>query len=68
VTWRWRERGGPNPDSGLLVSWGEIDPGRQEQALLRLFSEVVAYGEKLLEEVASAASSRSGSVVAVSAV
>ena len=38
------------PDSGLLVSWGDIDPGRQEQALLRLFSEVVAYGDKLLEE------------------
>jgi hypothetical protein len=37
-------------DSGLLISWGEIYPGREEQALLRLFSEVVAYGGKLLEE------------------
>jgi hypothetical protein len=37
-------------DSGLLISWGEIDLSRQEQALLRLFSEVVAYGDKLLEE------------------
>lgn len=37
-------------DSGLLISWGEIFPGRQEQALLGLFSEVVAYNDKLLED------------------
>ena len=37
-------------DSGLLISWGEIYPGREEHALLRLFSEVVAYGGKLVEE------------------
>jgi hypothetical protein len=37
-------------DSGLLISWGEIYPGREEHALLRLFSEVVAYGGELLEE------------------
>ena len=37
-------------DAGLLISWGEVDPSRQEQALLRLFSEVVAYYDKLLEE------------------
>ena len=37
-------------DSGLLISWGEIYPGREEHALLRLFSEVVAYSGKLLEE------------------
>ncbi len=35
--------------SGLLISWGEIYPGREEQAL-HLFSEVVAYNGKLLEE------------------
>ena len=37
-------------DSGLLISWKEIYPGREEHALLRLFSEVVAYSAKLLEE------------------
>ena len=37
-------------DAGLLISWGEIDPGRQEHALRRLLSEVVAYYDKLLEE------------------
>lgn len=37
-------------DSGLLISWKEIYPGREELALLRLFSEVVAYSAKLLEE------------------
>ena len=36
-------------DSGLLVSWGEVYPGRVEQ-VFRLFSEVVAYHDKLLEE------------------
>ena len=35
--------------SGLLISWGEIYPGREEQAM-RLFSEVVAYNGNLLEE------------------
>jgi hypothetical protein len=34
--------------SGLLISWGEIYPGREEQ-VLRLNSEVVAYNGKLLE-------------------
>jgi hypothetical protein len=33
--------------SGMLISWGEIYPGREEQAL-RLFTEVVAYHEKVL--------------------
>ena len=37
-------------DSGLLISWGGIYPGREEHALVRLFSEVVAYGGKVLEE------------------
>ena len=37
-------------DSGLLISWGEIYPSREEHALLRLFSEVVAYSGKLLDE------------------
>ena len=37
-------------DSGLLISWGEIYPGREEHALLRLFSEVVAYSGELVEE------------------
>ncbi len=35
--------------SGLLISWGEIYPGCEERAL-RLFSEVVAYHGKLIEE------------------
>jgi len=35
--------------SGLLISWGEIYPGREEQAM-GLFSEVVAYDGKLQEE------------------
>jgi hypothetical protein len=35
--------------SGLLISWGEIYPGCEERAL-RLFSEVVAYYGKLIEE------------------
>ena len=33
--------------SGLLISWGEIYPGREEQAL-RLFTDVVAYFGKVL--------------------
>ena len=36
-------------DSGLLISWGEVYPGRAEQ-VFRLFSEVVAHHDRLLEE------------------
>ncbi len=34
--------------SGMLISWGEIYPGREEQAL-RLFTDVVAYYGKVLD-------------------
>jgi hypothetical protein len=38
-------------DSGLLISWGDVaSEDRHEDALLRLFSEVIAYHDKLLEE------------------
>jgi hypothetical protein len=37
-------------DSGLLISWAESSHDRQEEALLRLFSEVVAYSDRLLQE------------------
>jgi hypothetical protein len=36
-------------DSGLLISWGEVYPGRTQQ-VVRLFSDVVAYHDKLLKE------------------
>ncbi|HWK18851.1 MAG TPA: hypothetical protein VNR66_15490 [Solirubrobacteraceae bacterium] len=43
-------------DSGLLISWGEASfswgeaSSRRQEEALRLFSEVVAYHDKLLEE------------------
>ena len=43
-------------DSGLLISWGEESfgwgeaPSRGQEEALRLFSEVVAYHDQLLEE------------------
>ena len=35
-------------DSGLLISWGEVYPGREEQAL-RLWNDVKGYNDSLLE-------------------
>ncbi len=37
-------------DSGLLTSWGEVYPGHPAEQVFRLFSEVVAYHDKLLED------------------
>jgi hypothetical protein len=34
--------------TGMLISWGEIYPGREKQAL-RLFTEVVTYHQKVLD-------------------